>query len=50
MVQMTLQRLEQERVVEPGEERKAAMASSLLVLLCSEHATRQAVNTSSLCQ
>ena len=47
MVQMTLQRLEQEGVVELDEERKAATASSLLVVLCSEHATQQAVNTGS---
>jgi hypothetical protein len=49
MAQMAL-RLEHEGVVEPDEERKAAMASSLLVVLRSEHATQQAVNTGSLYQ
>ena len=50
MVQMALQRREQEGVVEPDEERKAVMAFNLPVLLCSEHVTQQAVNTSSLYQ
>ena len=36
--------------MEPGQECKAAMAFDLPVLLCSQHATRQAVNASSLCQ
>jgi hypothetical protein len=50
MVQMALQRLEQEGVVELDEERKAAMVSNLLVVLCSEQATQQVVNTGSLYQ
>jgi hypothetical protein len=32
------------------EERKAAMVSNLLVVLCSEQATQQVVNTGSLYQ
>jgi regulator of protease activity HflC (stomatin/prohibitin superfamily) len=48
MVQMALQRLEEEGVVELDEERKAAMVSNLLVVLCSEQATQQVVNTGSL--
>jgi regulator of protease activity HflC (stomatin/prohibitin superfamily) len=48
MVQMALQRLEEENVVELDEERKAAMVSNLLVVLCSEQATQQVVNTGSL--
>ena len=48
MVQLALQRLEQEDVVELDEERKAAMVSNLLVVLCSEQATQQVVNTGSL--
>jgi SPFH domain / Band 7 family len=50
MVQMALQRLDEEGVVELDEERKAAMVSNLLVVLCSEQATQQVVNTGSLYQ
>jgi regulator of protease activity HflC (stomatin/prohibitin superfamily) len=50
MVRLALQRLEQEGVVELDEERKAAMVSNLLVVLCSEQATQQVVNTGSLYQ
>ncbi len=48
MVGLALQRLEEEGVVELDEERKAAMVSNLLVVLCSEQATQQVVNTGSL--
>src|SRR5579871_2665379 len=50
MVRLALQRLEEESVVELDEERKAAMVSNLLVVLCSEQATQQVVNTGSLYQ
>jgi hypothetical protein len=50
MVQLALQRLDEEGVVELDEERKAAMVSNLLVVLCSEQATQQVVNTGSLYQ
>ncbi len=50
MVQMALQRLKEQEVVELDEERKAAMVSNLLVVLCSEQATQQVVNTGSLYQ
>ena len=50
MVRMALQRLDEEGVVELDEERKAAMVSNLLVVLCSEQATQQVVNTGSLYQ
>ena len=50
MVQLALQRLQEEGVVELDEERKAAMVSNLLVVLCSEQATQQVVNTGSLYQ
>jgi regulator of protease activity HflC (stomatin/prohibitin superfamily) len=50
MVQLALRRLEEEEVVELDEERKAAMVSNLLVVLCSEQATQQVVNTGSLYQ
>jgi len=48
MVKMALERLAEENVVELDEERKAAMVSNLLVVLCSEQATQQVVNTGSL--
>jgi regulator of protease activity HflC (stomatin/prohibitin superfamily) len=48
MVQMALNKLEEEGVVELDEERKAAMVSNLLVVLCSEQATQQVVNTGTL--
>jgi regulator of protease activity HflC (stomatin/prohibitin superfamily) len=50
MVRMALEKLEEEGVVELDEERKAAMVSNLLVVLCSEQATQQVVNTGSLYQ
>jgi regulator of protease activity HflC (stomatin/prohibitin superfamily) len=50
MVELALQRLEERGVVELDEERKAAMVSNLLVVLCSEQATQQVVNTGSLYQ
>jgi len=50
MVRLALERLEEEGVVELDEERKAAMVSNLLVVLCSEQATQQVVNTGSLYQ
>jgi hypothetical protein len=50
MVELALQRLEEKGVIELDEERKAAMVSNLLVVLCSEQATQQVVNTGSLYQ
>jgi regulator of protease activity HflC (stomatin/prohibitin superfamily) len=50
MVKLALIQLEEEGVVELDEERKAAMVSNLLVVLCSEQATQQVVNTGSLYQ
>ncbi|HEX6451401.1 MAG TPA: SPFH domain-containing protein [Trebonia sp.] len=50
MVQLALQRLDEENVVDLDEERKAAMVSNLLVVLCSEQATQQVINTGSLYQ
>jgi regulator of protease activity HflC (stomatin/prohibitin superfamily) len=50
MVELALQRLEERNVLELDEERKAAMVSNLLVVLCSEQATQQVVNTGSLYQ
>ena len=50
MVQLALHRLQEENVVDLDEERKAAMVSNLLVVLCSEQATQPVVNTGSLYQ
>jgi len=50
MVRLALRRLAEEDVVDLDEERNAAMVSNLLVVLCSEQATQQVVNTGSLCQ
>ena len=50
MVQLALQRLQDEGVVELDEERKATMVSNLLVALCSEQATQPVVNTGTLYQ
>ena len=50
MVQLALKRLQEEGVVELDEERKAAMVSNLLVVLCSEQATQPIVNTGTLYQ
>ena len=48
MVEMALEELSKRSVVELDEERKAAMVSNLLVVLCSEHSTQPVVNTGSL--
>jgi len=48
MVQMALERLAQDKIVELDEERKAAMVSNLLVVLCGEHGTQPVVNTGTL--
>jgi len=50
MVQLALQRLQEESVVELDDERKASMVSNLLVVLCSEQATQPVVNTGTLYQ
>ena len=48
MVEMALERLNENQVVELDEERKAAMVSNLLVVLCGNHDTQPIVNTGSL--
>lgn len=48
MVEMALRRIEAEKFVELDEERKAAMVSNLLVVLCSDHGASPVVNTGSL--
>lgn len=48
MVEMALAKLSEREIVELDEERKAAMVSNLLVVLCSDRATQPVVNTGSL--
>ncbi len=48
MVEMALEELQKNNIVQLDEERKAAMVSNLLVVLCSDRATQPIVNTGSL--
>jgi regulator of protease activity HflC (stomatin/prohibitin superfamily) len=48
MVETALELLSAKSIVKLDEERKAAMVSNLLVVLCSDHATQPVVNTGSL--
>jgi len=50
MVREALESLDDQDIVELDEERKAAMVSNLLVVLCSEHSTQPVVNTGTLYQ
>ena len=48
MVDMALEELDENEIVALDEERKAAMVSNLLVVLCSEEAAQPVLNTGSL--
>ncbi|CAM3299409.1 SPFH domain-containing protein [Stackebrandtia soli] len=48
MVHLALEKIEEEHMVVLDEERRAAMVSNLLVVLCSDHATQPVVNAGSL--
>ena len=48
MVEMALDRLNEKKMVELYEERKAAMVSNLLVVLCGNHDAQPVVNSGSL--
>lgn len=48
MVDLALQRLNEQGVVELDEDRKATMVSNLLVVLCADRATQPVVNTGSI--
>lgn len=48
MVEMALERLHENHTVELDEERKAAMVSNLLVVLCGNHDAQPVVNSGSL--
>jgi len=50
MVEMALDLLSKRHVVELDEERKAAMVSNMLVVLCSDQHTQPVINTGSLYQ
>ncbi len=48
MVEMALERLDEKQTVQLDEERKAAMVSNLLVVLCGNHDAQPIVNSGSL--
>lgn len=48
MVQMALERLSKDKIVELDDERRAAMVSNLLVVLCSDRHAQPVINTGSL--
>lgn len=48
MVQMALDQLSEKQIVELDDERRAAMVSNLLVVLCSDKHTQPVVNTGSI--
>lgn len=50
MVKMAIDKLSEEQVVELDEERKAAMVSNLLVVLCGDESAQPVVNTGTLHQ
>jgi regulator of protease activity HflC (stomatin/prohibitin superfamily) len=50
MVESALERLASDDIVEFDEERKAAMVSNMLVVLCSDQATHPVINTGTLYQ
>jgi hypothetical protein len=50
MVEMALESLSHKGIVQLDEERKAAMVSNLLVVLCGERAAQPIVNTGTIHQ
>jgi regulator of protease activity HflC (stomatin/prohibitin superfamily) len=50
MVEMALEMLSRREIVELDNERKAAMVSNLLVVLCGERGTQPIINTGSIYQ
>jgi len=48
MVEMALGHLERKNIVQLDAERRAAMVSNLLVVLCSDRATTPVINTGTL--
>ncbi|MCL4813961.1 MAG: SPFH domain-containing protein [Vicinamibacteraceae bacterium] len=50
MVEMALEMLSRKEIIELDEERKAAMVSNLLVVLCGERSTQPIINTGTIYQ
>ena len=50
MVEMALEMLSKREIVELDNERKAAMVSNLLVVLCGERSTQPVINTGTIYQ
>ncbi len=50
MVEMALQQLSKKEIIDLDEEKKAAMISNLMVVLCSDKAASPVVNTGTLHQ
>jgi hypothetical protein len=50
MVEMALDQLSKREILEFDNERKAAMVSNLLVVLCGERATQPVINTGTIYQ
>lgn len=48
MVEMALERMDREQMINLDDERKAAMVSNLMVVLCSEHQAQPVLNTGTL--
>ena len=48
MVEMALKRLSERHIIELDDERKAAMVSNLLVVLCSESNAQPIINAGTL--
>ena len=48
MVEMTLKKIDEDGVAQLDEERKAAMVSNLMVVLCGERAVQPVINTGTL--
>lgn len=50
MVEMALAKLSQDKIIDLDEERRAAMVSNLLVVLCGERGTQPVINTGTIYQ
>ena len=50
MVKMALERIEDESIVELDSDKKAAMVSNLLVVLCADESAQPVLNTGTLYQ
>ena len=48
MVEMALKKIDEDGVAQLDEERKAAMVSNLMVVLCGERAVQPVINTGTL--